>query len=59
MISLPPQLPPNFVQQLYGDDRDHVTKCVGIYGAHVITLWPLRTQALTYLSGEHNLLSYP
>ena len=47
--SLPPQLPANFVQQLYGDDHNHVTKHIELYGAHVITLWPLRTQALTYL----------
>ena len=48
-FSLPPQLP-NFVQQLYGKDRDHVTKCIRLYGTHVIMLWPVRTQALIYLS---------
>ena len=33
-ISPPPQLP-NFVQQVYGKDHDHVTRHIEIYGALV------------------------
>ena len=27
-----------YSNQYYGNDRDHVTKCIAIYSAHVITL---------------------
>ena len=39
-----------FVQLLYGHDRDHVTKRIEVYCAHVTPVWRARTQSLDYLS---------
>ena len=45
-----PQLPSAFGQLLYGNDCDHVTKCIDVYSAHTIPFWCVHTQSLDYLS---------
>ena len=40
----------DFVQLLYGHDRDHVTKGIAICGEHVILLWCVQTHSLDHPS---------